>query len=269
MPIQQLTKGEIYYEIHGAGEPLFLISGLSADHHSWSAVLPMLSNYYQVIMLDNYACGQSSRAGSFVEPLTMQDFSLAIAELCDYLKISKAFFIGSSMGGAIVQQFIHDYPERAIKLVISNSLNYGESIAFQTYAKARVAGLGDSASDEFIVHIELAFCFSSAYLTPERVQRLKQLFLTSPFPQSKHDYAMQLNALLGFDSRDWLRKIQCPCLFIACDEDAITFPVNIQLMACQVPNADYLLINGSGHLPHIEKPDFFAVKVLEYLSEKN
>ena len=51
---------EIYYEYHGSGVPLLLISGTGHDHTFWSGQLPLLSQHYQCFVFDNRGVGQSS-----------------------------------------------------------------------------------------------------------------------------------------------------------------------------------------------------------------
>ncbi|MBI2346287.1 MAG: hypothetical protein HYV03_05285 [Deltaproteobacteria bacterium] len=45
MPKVQTTTGiNIYYEQEGAGKDVICIAGLSADHTTWSPVLPQLAS---------------------------------------------------------------------------------------------------------------------------------------------------------------------------------------------------------------------------------
>lgn len=269
MAILNLPKGNIYFEIHGCNEKetIVLVSGLTADHNSWATIVPILSANYQVIVFDNFAVGQSSAPNDLSNPLSMKDFSDSAIALCDELKISSAYFVGNSMGGAIVQLVAKDYPNRVKKAVISNSFSYAHDLAFQTYAKARVAGLADGVLPEFISRIELSLCFSGKFLTDERINLLLQLIADNPFPQTSEGYKLQFNALSTFDSRDWLKELKVPCLFIASDQDAITFSSQIKEMAEKVTNSEYLLIKGPGHLPHIEQPEFFVDNLVKYLRQ--
>lgn len=42
MPKLKVNDIAMYYEIYGEGEPIVLISGFSADHTTWSAVVDKL-----------------------------------------------------------------------------------------------------------------------------------------------------------------------------------------------------------------------------------
>ncbi|WP_262508075.1 alpha/beta fold hydrolase [Spirosoma aerolatum] len=41
MATQPINGISLYYEVHGTGEPLILISGLGGDHTFWQPSLPL------------------------------------------------------------------------------------------------------------------------------------------------------------------------------------------------------------------------------------
>ena len=59
MAIIKVNGINLYYEIHGQGQPLILIAGFSADHNAWCNVVDYLSQHYRVIIFDNRGAGQS------------------------------------------------------------------------------------------------------------------------------------------------------------------------------------------------------------------
>ena len=65
----------LYYEVHGSGEPLLLIAGLASDSQSWLPVVEELASYYQVILPDNRGVGRT-------EPQDVEISIKAIAEDC-------------------------------------------------------------------------------------------------------------------------------------------------------------------------------------------
>lgn len=264
MPMINLPLCNLYYEVHGAGEPIVCISGFTADHHIWDILLPFLTPYFQVILLDNPACGQSSIP---TKSFFVKDMADVIIELCDYLNISQAFFVGNSMGGAIAQQIAYDHPQRVKKVIISNSFSQAESMPYLAFADARVAWFKSNLSLEDTVLSVLPWVFSKAFLTKDNVDRLLAVRKNNPFPQSKAAYCAQLEALRPFDSRSWLNKVNVPCLFIAGDKDIICFEKDVKIMANQVKDSEYFLIDDVGHAPHIEKPTLFTNKMLEFFQQ--
>ncbi|HEX3035079.1 MAG TPA: alpha/beta fold hydrolase, partial [Thermodesulfobacteriota bacterium] len=49
----------IYYEIHGEGEPLLLIEGLGYSNWMWFKQIPSFSREYEVIAFDNRGVGNT------------------------------------------------------------------------------------------------------------------------------------------------------------------------------------------------------------------
>src|ERR1700742_2061125 len=78
------TPIEIYYEDHGSGPPVVLLSGWPLDSRSWEPqVLPLLQAGHRVVVYDRRGFGRSSRptegydfdtlAAALDKPLTQLD----------------------------------------------------------------------------------------------------------------------------------------------------------------------------------------------------
>ncbi|HET7613300.1 MAG TPA: alpha/beta fold hydrolase, partial [Gemmatimonadaceae bacterium] len=57
-----IGDAEIYYEEHGSGEPLLLVSGLGGTAAYWRPNIPALAAKYRVIVHDHRGAGQSSHS---------------------------------------------------------------------------------------------------------------------------------------------------------------------------------------------------------------
>lgn len=256
-----MPEGDLYYKVSGEGEAIVLISGFTADHHVWDSVVGLLVQSYQVITFDNPSCGQSYTAGQDLTVKAIADTAIA---LCDHLNIDKAHFMGSSMGGSVVQTIAHQYPDRVHKAIVCCSFSSSSRFAYLQAAYARADLFKEGVSDEAMVRWVFAGIFSG-YFIKAHVNELLPLFLNNPYPQNEEAFRSQLNALKNFESDEWLCEITVPCLFVAGDEDALCFPKHIKAMVNKVPNAQYLEIEGVGHLPHVEKPELFVKEILAFI----
>ncbi|MBI4830233.1 MAG: hypothetical protein HY801_01480 [Candidatus Lindowbacteria bacterium] len=62
MPIKFINGVNIYYEIHGKGEPLALFMGLGGNVALWDVeLIEALSKKSQVIIFDNRGTGRSDK----------------------------------------------------------------------------------------------------------------------------------------------------------------------------------------------------------------
>ncbi|MGO9657097.1 MAG: alpha/beta fold hydrolase [Acidimicrobiales bacterium] len=98
---------EIYYEDHGAGQPVVLIHGYPLDGHSWEKQLPVLLEAgKRVITYDRRGFGRSS------QPTVGYDYDTFAADLkalVDKLDLREVILAGFSMGTGEVTRYLGTY----------------------------------------------------------------------------------------------------------------------------------------------------------------
>lgn len=118
---------KIGYKLAGTGEPLVLIPGLGNTMEVWPPpLLEGLSRKYQLIILDNRGMGYSTANDT---PFTYRLFADDVISLLDVLGVKKANVLGFSMGSAITQKLLLDYPQRFNKAVIYATTTDGSKVA--------------------------------------------------------------------------------------------------------------------------------------------
>jgi pimeloyl-ACP methyl ester carboxylesterase len=109
---------EMYYEIHGVGQPLVLLHGaFSAVGTSFGEVLPELAKTRQVIAFEMQAHG---RTADIDRPLSYEQMVDDTVAALKQLGIEKADFFGFSMGAGIALQVAIRHPEAVRKLVLAS-----------------------------------------------------------------------------------------------------------------------------------------------------
>src|SRR3712207_2495547 len=109
---------DMYYEIHGVGEPLVLLHGaFSAIGTSFGSVLPELAETRQVIAFEMQAHG---RTADVDRPLSMEQMADDTVAALQHLRIKEADFFGFSMGAGVALQVAIRHPEVARKLVLAS-----------------------------------------------------------------------------------------------------------------------------------------------------
>lgn len=113
----------LYYESFGnpSNPTVLLIMGVSCPCLQWFPYFidPIVERGYYVIRFDNRDVGLSSWIDSLdwqKSPYSLEDMALDAIELLNALEIEKAHIIGISMGGAIAQKIVLDYPEKVLTL---------------------------------------------------------------------------------------------------------------------------------------------------------
>src|SRR5438132_13335238 len=105
----------MYYEIHGSGEPLILLHGGVGAIEMFGEVLPLLAEGRQVIAVDLQAHG---RTADIDRPLSYEQMADDIAALIKHLGFAKADVMGYSLGGGVALQTALRHPEVVRKLVV-------------------------------------------------------------------------------------------------------------------------------------------------------
>jgi pimeloyl-ACP methyl ester carboxylesterase len=108
----------MYYEIHGTGQPLILLHGAYMTIDAMGEVVPALAETRQVIAVELQGHG---RTADIDRPLTYEQMADDIAALLRHLVIEKADIFGYSMGGGVAFQVAIRHPEVVRRLVIASA----------------------------------------------------------------------------------------------------------------------------------------------------
>ncbi|MCA9878523.1 MAG: alpha/beta fold hydrolase [Thermomicrobiales bacterium] len=107
---------QLYYEIHGDGEPLILLHGAYATTSMWGPILELLAQKHRVISVDLQGHG---RTADIDRPIRYEAMADDVAALMDYLDIASADTFGYSMGGGVALQLALRHPERVRRQVLA------------------------------------------------------------------------------------------------------------------------------------------------------
>ena len=106
---------KLYYEIHGAGEPLILLHGGVGGLDMFGPTLPALARSRKVIAVELQGHG---RTADIDRPLSFEAMADDIAGLIKQLGLGKADVMGYSLGGGVALQTAIRHPEVVHKLVV-------------------------------------------------------------------------------------------------------------------------------------------------------
>ncbi len=110
---------EMYYEIHGTGQPLVLLHGaFSAIGTSFGQLLPGLAKGRKVVAFELQAHG---RTADIDRPLSYEAMADDVAAAIQQLGLGPADLFGYSMGAAVALQVAIRYPEVVRKLVFMSA----------------------------------------------------------------------------------------------------------------------------------------------------
>jgi len=189
----------MYYEIHGTGQPLVLLHGAYMTIDSMGAVVPELARSRQVIAVELQGHG---RTADIDRPLSYEQMADDTAALLRHLGIEQADVFGFSTGGGVALQLAIRHPEVVRKLVVASASYTSDGmhpeLLEMTPTITPEAFAGSPIEEEYLRTAPNPDDF------PNLVTKLKRLDM-EPFAWTQED----------------IRGIEAPTLIIIGDSDAI------------------------------------------------
>lgn len=106
---------EMYYEIHGSGEPLVVLHGGVVGVPMLAPILPELSQSRRVIAVELQGHG---RTADIDRPLSYESMADDVAGLLNELGAELTDVMGYSLGGGVALQLVIRHPQKVRKLVL-------------------------------------------------------------------------------------------------------------------------------------------------------
>ena len=264
MPTAEVNGQTLYYEIHGAGEPLLCVMGLSADTLAWLLQLPAFSASHRTIVFDNRDVGQSSLAAGPYEIADMARDALALA---DALELDSFHLLGVSMGGAIAQEMALAAPERVRTLTLAVTFPAGGA-----WARKLAEVWGErvrSMSRESRVDELMLLTFSEAFFeNAEGADFVRGMMLQNPNPQPAEAFIRQLDACGRHDTRERLPSLRIPTHVIGAEYDILVPLWKSRELAELIPGAELTVLERRPHGVNVEGADEFNRAVLDFIAER-
>ncbi len=253
----------MYYEVHGEGQPLLLISGLGDNLNAWASQVPEFARKYRVVVFDNRGSGRTDAPDM---PYSIKMMAEDTAGLMDALRIGKAHVLGVSMGGYIAEELAITYPGRVASLVLATT-SVGPYLVkisiLQAWARE---ALKDMRPLTFF-QIMLPFMFNDRSFETPGVLEMAVGTIAGHSSTPPHILARQMTACVEHDARDRIGRISVPTLVLAGKEDPfVPFSLSEEL-AVSIPNARLVVLDGGGHGFNGATADKFNRAVLEFLEQ--
>jgi pimeloyl-ACP methyl ester carboxylesterase len=252
----------LYYEEHGAGEPLVLVHGSWSDHSTWAQVVPALSNTLRVIAYDRRGHSRSERGSG---PVTRRRHEDDLAEVIEALGIGPAHVAANSYGAAIALGLAARRPELFRSLVAHEplliSLMGDHPLVSEANARLRAVAdriaAGDHAGGAQQFVEEVALGPGAWTLLPEEVHAL-MLNNARTFPDEQRDPdggAIRISDLCA---------IGIPVLLTQGDQSLAWFAPIVARLHDAIAPARVATLAGAGHAPHSTHPADFADSVATF-----
>jgi 3-oxoadipate enol-lactonase len=267
MPFAQASGATIHYMVEGAGkDTILLLMGLGGHASEWGAVFVAdLARDHRVVLMDNRGIEQSQTSAA---TWTMNDMASDALAVLDALGVARAQVVGTSMGGMIAQLLAAAHAQRVAKLVLM-STSFGGRDSLPPTDKGAAAfspqSAGMSVGDQRRHGLRMLTSDSFAADHAELIDML--VAQRERNPTSGPTFKAQLEAILASDRSQVVAQIRTPTLVLHGDLDPLIPPDNGRLLSGRIAGAQFVLFEGCGHMPHLEKPVETAQVIRTFLAE--
>jgi pimeloyl-ACP methyl ester carboxylesterase len=253
------------------GVPIVLLHGYSSLIEHWNRVVPCLTRNHPCYALDLYGFGYSA---PLREVPSRQVWVEQVAYFIQHVVQAPAVLVGNSLGGMVVAQLAHDYPQLAHGLVLVDSIGLPDAPTFYPLAERafyriiKVPMLGETMAKVLGRPLGVLQFLFSLYHRRERISPAMVADLSGPLSQPRAAL-FRLEILRSIETFDLdLRPgdVLTPTLIIWGERDPILPPpVAYRFKRQMFPAAEVQLIPESGHCPFDETPDEFCDILLSWL----
>lgn len=259
MPYASAPDGTaLFYETHGDGEPLLLLSGQANDHHWWDSVRDGFAARFTTVVMDSRGTGRSDRPDT--DTYSTPGFARDALAVLDHAGFDRAHVYGTSMGGRIAQWLAADHPGRVGRLVL------GCTSPGARHGVERGPGVVRALTDPDPAAARRALL--ELMYTPGWLARHTGPFHTLGDP-SMPDHARRRHLLASARHDAWeaLPRIAAPTLVVHGTDDVFNPAANAPLLADRVPNARLHMLAGARHAYFEEFAHLATPLVREFLTE--
>lgn len=240
----------------GTGETLVLVHGFLGGSSQWAAEIEFLSRHFDVIAPDLAGYGDACDREA---PTEIAAHARAVIATLDRLGVDRFHLLGHSMGGMIVQEMVHQAPQRVQRLVLYATAAQGNLPGrFETMARSR-----ERLAEEGVERVARRTC--ATWLVEREASPAFESLAALAVRASEQAARAGLCAMEGWDGRDRLAAIRQRTLIIWGERDrSYGWPL-IEMLWRTIPNASLAVLPDCAHALHLERTALFHTLLLEFL----
>jgi proline iminopeptidase len=284
-----LRGTEIYYDIAGmqlalVGNQLqerpiifMLHGGPGGDHLRFKQHSLELQDVAQLVFIDHRGCGRSKQTKA--SDYTLENNIEDIEALRQHLGLDKVVLLGTSYGGMVAQGYATRYPKRVDKLILVVT---APSYRFLDEAKKYLATHGNAAQQAIARHLWNGSFRNTSHVN-EFFKLMEPMYSVSARNRKKSAHSNKqplttwsheaLNKGFGgflrtFDFIPKLKKITCPTLVLAGNDDWISRPNQSKIIATHIPQAKLHIFKNCGHSLAIDAHEKYIKTITRFLKRK-
>ena len=245
--------------------PMVFAHGFGCDQNMWRFVAPAFEMHYKIVLFDYVGAGNSDLR--FYDPEkygSLDGYAADVLEICHELKLKDVVFVGHSVSSVIGILAAISEPDLFSKLVLVGPspryVNDGDYLG--GFTQKDIQGLLDFLDRNYLGWVQAMA--PQIMGNPERPELSEEL--TASFCRTDPEIARQFaHVTFLSDNRADLPKVLADCLVLQCTEDIIAPPAVGKYVNEQLPHSELVMINTTGHCPHLSAPQETVQAIRDFL----
>ena len=270
----EIDGGTINYVDYGEGSPdkhpVVFVHGLGGSWQNFLENIPRAAaEGRRVIALDLPGHGFSDMPR---DDISISGYGRTVNALCDELDIGEVVLVGNSMGGFVSAETAIQFPDRVERLVLISAagMTTNDVARGPLLAASRVFAMGAAkaaaSSKQLVVRPHLRVpMFAQILRYPGRIP--PDLLYEITYSSGRKGFAPSLKAILTFDFRERLPEIRCPTLIVWGKHDMLVPDRDAGEFERLIPDSRKVVIDETGHMAMLERPQTFNDILFEFLEE--
>jgi pimeloyl-ACP methyl ester carboxylesterase len=250
----------VYLETAGenTGQSIVFIHTAGQHGIQWRFVLPKIAAQGYFAIAPDLPGHGKSLVRDFKPLDTIHGFAETVWEMMGLMELTRPIVVGCSIGGDIALDMAAHHSADLRAVISCEGALRTPTLPLQLINQ----GLEDSGVPSFGdqgFYGGLSLCGTNA-----DAERVKEITFTRRSGDPKIYYS-DLKAWITHDIRSKAKEITCPVLIVWGNEDYIVPYEFVEESANSIPGANLLVLEGSGHYPGTELPNFNEI-VEEFIS---
>ena len=231
-------------------ETLVFIHGAGGHGYFWQAQIEVLSDRVNIVALDLPGHGRSDGSGKD----TIAEYAQAVNAFLVATEAPKPVLCGFSLGGAIAQQLLMDYPQRC-----------SAGILIGTGVRMKVGPvIFETIEKDYNKFVDMLCKLAASNKTdPGKIRFFKEELSKSNPQVVSGDF----RACDHFDAGTGLASIEMPVLVITAEDDILTPAKYGDVLEEKIQKSHRVHIMEAGHLMVLEKPEEINHAITEFMNQ--
>ncbi|MFM1801854.1 MAG: hypothetical protein RJA81_1206 [Planctomycetota bacterium] len=260
--------------VAGENPEVILLHGFGSSTFTWRKNLEPLGRFAHVTAMDirGFGLTEKPKDGRYHET----EYVRHVLATMDALKIRSAVLIGSSMGGAIAARIALEHPERVCGLILVDAARPYAKLDFEAAGvnpslfQRKANPLSIAMVRTLLNRDQITRMLKSVYEDREPVtdEMVDAYYLPTIMNGSPEAILSMLNPPEETIKPIPINRIKCPVAILWGQKDNVIPLQAGEKLARDIPDSEFTVWSGAGHLPHEDRPEDFHRLVESFLKKR-